>query len=308
MIFYSTADCLYYITLYSCLSRKYRIRTYAFSLMPNHTHSQQEASGRKCFIAFNQDLQAQFTRGYNRQHKRSGELFQSPFGSVPKTGEKSIRSNLSYINNNGATGKLSKGVLDYRWNLMAYYDSGHPFSEKIRLREVSQRMRQAIRYVDRMRNKNKPLDHKAQKMLFKGLNGEERKQLVDYIIVKYHFLDYTCLIRCFGSVERALAGMDANTGSEYDFKEEWEDYSEYRKMIDVTSKAGFDMETVNFEKYPESSGQHIQDQEAVFRLISLLSTVTRDRKKISRFLHLKNNPGTPQLKREQVTPQLKENR
>lgn len=223
MVFYSIADCLFYITLYSCLSRKYHIRTNAFSLMPNHTHSQQVVVSRQVFTAFNQELLSLFTRGYNIQHGRSGELFQKPFGSAPKIGGKSIKNNLSYINNNGAAGKLSKGVLDYRWNLMAYYDTDYPFSEKIVLNQASKRMRWAMRYVLELHGKNRPLDYRIQAMLFKGLNAKERKQLIDFIVVQYNFLDYSAITKHFGSFERALTAMDANTGSEYDIIEEWEE-------------------------------------------------------------------------------------
>lgn len=223
MVFYSIADCLFYITLYSCLSRKYHIRTNAFSLMPNHMHSQQVVVSRQVFTAFNQELLSLFTRGYNIQHGRSGELFQKPFGSAPKIGGKSIKNNLSYINNNGAAGKLSKGVLDYRWNLMAYYDTDYPFSEKIVLNQASKRMRWAMRYVLELHGKNRPLDYRIQAMLFKGLNAKERKQLIDFIVVQYNFLDYSAITKHFGSFERALIAMDANTGSEYDIIEEWEE-------------------------------------------------------------------------------------
>jgi len=277
MIFYSTADCIYYFTLYSCLSRKYHIRTNAFSIMPNHTHSQQEAESRKVFIAFNQEMNSTFTRGYNQQHKRKGELFLNPFGSVPKMGAKSIKNNLSYINNNGAAGRLSKGVIDYRWNLMAYHGSDHPYSEHITLRNASKRMRWAVQYVDSLRKKGKAIDYKTQGILFKGLNHKERRQLLDYIIVRYNFLDYDSVLRYFGSFEDALRAMDANTGSEYDITEEWEDYSEYRKMIETANKAGFDMEKCNFRSL---------DQDKLFELILLLSNVTADRKKICRFLHM----------------------
>ncbi|MBR5431666.1 MAG: hypothetical protein IK119_04710, partial [Bacteroidales bacterium] len=277
MVFYSTADCIYYITLYSCLSRKYNIRTNAFSIMPNHTHSQQEAESSKAFIAFNQELNSTFTRGYNQQHKRKGVLFMKPFGSVPKMGAKYIKNNLSYINNNGAEGNLSKGVLDYRWNLMAYYGSDHPFSEHITLRNASKRMRWAVKYVDSLRKKEKPIDYKTQEILFKGLNRKERKQLQDYIIVQYNFLDYNSVIRHFGSFEDALMGMDANTGSEYDIAEEWEDYSEYRKMIETAYKAGYDMDNCNFR---------LLEKDKLFDLILLLSRITGDKKKIHRFLQM----------------------
>ena len=277
MIFYSTADCIYYITLYSCLSRKHHIRTDAFSIMPNHTHSQQRAKSRKEFIVFNQEMQSTFTKGYNTRHNRSGKLFEKPFGSVPKTGEKYIRNNLSYINNNGAAGRLSKGVLDYRWNLMAYFGSGHPFSEEIVLNRASRRLKWALGYVKKARNDNKPLDYRIQDMLFKGLNRKEYKQLLDYIIAQYNFLDYSSILRHYGSFESALIAMDANTGSEHDMKEDWEDFSEYRDMMERSRKAGYAMETVNFE---------LMDKEELFNLVILLSGVTKDKAKIARFLHL----------------------
>lgn len=277
MVFYSIADCLFYITLYSCLSRKYHIRTNAFSLMPNHTHSQQVVVSRQVFTAFNQELLSLFTRGYNIQHGRSGELFQKPFGSAPKIGGKSIKNNLSYINNNGAAGKLSKGVLDYRWNLMAYYDTDYPFSEKIVLNQASKRMRWAMRYVLELHGKNRPLDYQIQAMLFKGLNAKERKQLIDFIVVQYNFLDYSAITKHFGSFERALIAMDANTGSEYDIIEEWEDYSVFRTMTETVSKAGFNMETINFRSMERNS---------LHRIIRLLRRVTRDKKIIRQFLHL----------------------
>lgn len=277
MVFYSIADCLFYITLYSCLSRKYHIRTNAFSLMPNHTHSQQVVVSRQVFIAFNQELLSLFTRGYNIQHGRSGELFQKPFGSAPKIGGKSIKNNLSYINNNGAAGKLSKGVLDYRWNLMAYYGSDHPFSERIVLNQASRRMKWAIKYVDRLYKEGKPLDYRIQDMLFKGLNRKEKRQLTDYIISRYKFLDYSSLNTYYGTFENALFAMDANTGSEHDIKEEWEDFSEYRSMIEVCRKAGHNMESINFK---------LMKKEELFGLVILLSSVTKDKRKIFRFLHM----------------------
>ena len=111
--------------------------------------------------------------------------------------------------------------MDYRWNLMAYFASGHPFSDRIVLNKASQRLRQALRYVDKMREDDKPLDYRIQKMLFKGLNRKESKQLLDHIIAKYNFLDYSTILKYYGSFEKTLLAMDANTGSEHDLKEEW---------------------------------------------------------------------------------------
>lgn len=277
IIFYSIADCVFCITLYSCLSRKHRITIGAFSIMPNHIHSQQNAPSRKSFIAFNREFLILFSQGYNKQHKRCGKLFQTPFGSAPKMVEKTIKSNLSYINNNAPAGRLSEGVLDYRWNLMAYYFSSHPFSEPIVLNRASHKMREAIRFVDRCRQENKPLDYRLQSMLFKGLRSKERKQLLDYIVAKYNFLDYNSILQHYQSMEDALMAMDANTGSEHDIKEDWEDYSVYKTMIEKASNSGINMETINFETLGKDD---------LFNLVKVLSEATSEKRKIFRFLHL----------------------
>ena len=78
VVFYTTADCICYVTLYSVLSAKYGIRTYSFSLMPNHIHSLQEAQTKKTFVSFNYEMSKEFAKRYNAWHKREGPLFESP--------------------------------------------------------------------------------------------------------------------------------------------------------------------------------------------------------------------------------------
>ena len=247
IIFYCIQDCIYYVTLYTCLAEKHRITTSAFSLMPNHSHSQQNPLSHKSFSAFNGEFSSTFTRGYNRRHNRSGELFDNPFGSAPKTTGKLIKSNLSYICNNGAEGKLSKGVLDYHWNLMAYYHNPAPFSKKIRKDLVSKRLRDAVKMVDYLRKAGKPIGYNTQDILFKKLDKREKKQLVDYILHIYNPLDYKGIESAFGSFAKALAGMEANCGSEYDIKEDWDDYSVYSKLGSAAARKGLDLQKVNFE-------------------------------------------------------------
>ena len=49
ILFYSTSDCLFYTTLYCCLARRYKICTRAFSIMPNHIHSNEQSPDKKAF-------------------------------------------------------------------------------------------------------------------------------------------------------------------------------------------------------------------------------------------------------------------
>ena len=121
------------------------------------------------------------------------------------------------------------------------------------------------------------MDYRIQDLLFKGLNRKEKRQLTDYIISRYKFLDYSSLNTYYGTFENALFAMDANTGSEHDIKEDWEDFSEYRSMIEVCRQAGYNMESINFK---------LMKKEELFGLVILLSSITKDKRKIFRFLHL----------------------
>ena len=277
IVFYSLNDCIYYITLYTCLAEKYDITTTAFSLMPNHTHSQQYARNNDSFIAFNQEFASTYTREYNIRHERSGPLFDSPFGRAPKVTGKLIKNNLSYICNNGAEGRLSKGVLDYRWNMMAYFFSKSPFSTPIRRDRISKRLRDSVRMVDYLRQRRRPIGYGTQVLLFGKLNKEEKKQIIDYILFKYNPIDYNGIKSAFGSVEKALEGMEANCGTEYDIKEDWDDYSVYSELGEAALKKGIDLNKVNFEK------------KEPFELLRLRQYLKRSKratdKQIDKFLH-----------------------
>ena len=278
VIFYCIQDCIYYVTLYTCLAEKHCIITTAFTLMPNHSHAQQYAIGPKSFIAFNRDLSSTFTRGYNKWHNRRGVLFDNPFGSAPKTTGKTIKSNLSYICNNGAEGKLAKGVLDYRWNMMAYFRNPAPYSERIRKDKISKRLRDAVYLIDYYRKTCKPLGYNAQSLIFKRLDNKERQQAIDYILYMYNPLDYDGITTAFGSFGKAIAGMEANCGSEYDLKEDWDDYSVYPRLCSEVAKKGMDLQRINFEKMDTAQLEKIK---ASLRL----ATQATD-KQLDKFLHI----------------------
>lgn len=247
IVFYCIQDCIYFLTLYTVLAEKHGMTTSAFTIMPNHCHAQQNPVSRGSFTAFNSDLSATYTRGYNEWHGRHGKLFDNPFGSSSKPTGKLIKSNLSYICNNGAEGRLSKGILDYRWNMMAYFNNPAPFSERIRRDRISKRLMDAIKMVDYFRAAGRPLGYRTQETIFRKLDKEERKQLTDYILFRYNPVDYSGIELMFGSVSKALEGMEANCGAEHDIKEDWDDYSVYTRIGSAARKKGIRLERVNFE-------------------------------------------------------------
>lgn len=277
IIFYCLEDCIFYVTLYFCLSRKHGLVTYAFSLMPNHTHSQQIAPTREAFIAFNRDLLGSFARGYNRQHGRHGPLFDTPYGSAPKPVGKMIKSNISYICNNGAEGRLSEGILDYRWNLVAYCKESYPFSDRVSTRTSSRRFMRARKLVRICRKACIPLGYKLQETVYEGLDHREKMQIVDYILSEYNVLDQEGMILSFGSIDKAITAMEANCGSEHDLKEDWDDYSVYRRIGMFVKGKGMDLRTVNFERM---EGKDLHNLRKALRV-----TVGASDRQLDKYLH-----------------------
>ena len=290
IVFYSEDDCLFYLTLYSCLARKYKIRTLAFSIMPNHCHSDEKADCKRHFLAFHDDLNAQFASGYNRKHNRSGSLWESPFGYAAKTVGKKIRDNLCYIVNNHVVGKLSDDILSYRWNLLPYYRDDHPFSEKIVLSRASRPMRRAVDRVKYFRAHNLPLDYVRQKWVFQELDKKERNQIIDFIISRYNCLDFDAMLRFYGkSFEQACTTFRANSGNEHDIPEDYEDYRVYVQMMQLVRKRGVDLKTCNFE---------IEEPYVIREWMSLFREFGFQDRQINRFLHRKK-ADTTKSKRQQ---------
>ena len=85
-------------------------------------------------------------------------------------------------------------------------------------------------------------------MLFQGLNTKETAQLTDRIISMHNCLDYNRIAKYYnGSIENAVLAISANSGTEYDIKEDSEDYSLYRTMTKIALKQGVDLKQCNFE-------------------------------------------------------------
>lgn len=271
-IFYNVMDSVYFITLYCCRAPKYGIRTSAFSLMPNHIHSQQFARSRKSFILFNQEMLAEFATGYNKWHKHTGRLFDT-FGSVPKHVGKTIRNNIAYINNNGPVGRLAPDVLGYKWNLLACFKIKEECNGT-----ASKHYKRSLKAVDYYRNHHLPLSYELQERLYRHLSADEKNDLVDYILCKYNVVDLSLMVQYYDSFETAIIAMDANSGSEPEMREDWDDYSVYREMLRTVSAKGYDTRHINFETL--SPGE-------LADLAGELSTIPKATfRQVRRFLHL----------------------
>lgn len=231
-IFYEREDYIYFLTLLACLARKYGVQISGVTVMFNHVHELASFQSKKIMSVFESVLECTFAREYNVWHNRTGQLFNHPFGNAPKYIGKNIKSAYAYVANNPVVGNICKNVLEYRWNLLAYYNNPNPYSKKIILRKCRRSMKNSVKIVDDYAEHNTPLTYSVQRRIFKKLNEEEIEQITDYIITKYNIVDYEEINKHFGSFDRALSAFEVNTGSEYEIKEDWEDYSLYDKMLE----------------------------------------------------------------------------
>lgn len=277
VMFYSVQDCLFYITLYSCMANQYDIACAGMCLMPNHTHSLETAPSEDRLQLFHQELNSMYARIFNSYHRRTGPLFYRSFNYAPKTVGKKIRDCLSYIINNPVVGNLAEYIMDYRWNMAAYYRQDYPFSKRIDFHKAPLKIRVAANLIRQLKKQNRPITYQVQNTIFSSLNKDEVNQLIDFILMTYNPVEKDITSRCYGSIDNALMVMRANSGSEYDIPEDYEDYSIYRKMTRQMVQSGFRVERCDFLNFPETERR---------KLIPILVGIGASQRQAENYLHL----------------------
>lgn len=217
-IFKNSLDAIYFISVFHRYSLIHKIETIAFCLMVNHLHVLSRAEDAQRLDDFVRDYSSTFARGYNEFYNRRGHLFQRPYGSAPKPGSKSLRTCISYINNNPVEAGKEQYMEKYIWNLFAYADSGFPFSEELVLRKSSKALRKSVAEAELRMRDNAVLPQMFLKNIFERLCEKEKMQLRDYILKRYSPVDYGQLKSVFGNIEEAKHAMLSFIGREYDLK------------------------------------------------------------------------------------------
>lgn len=278
-IFYTLYDFLAYITRLSVNARKHGITVLLICPMFDHIHILTLQKTLEQLCRFVGRTTSEFVLDYNKDCGRKGPLFNPRFGSSAKRIDKDKRTCIAYLANNAPEKKLVARCEDYRWNLIAYAASDHPYSEKIVLREASRQLRSNLKQVDNCLGRQEPLGYKHLKRMFRGLSRKEREQLTDYILSRYSPVDYELLIRFYGSYRNMLLAINANNGHEYDIKEEYnvDSHEAYKEMLRRLSALGGEIKdviTMPFEKKIALAGE-------------LLSGTSATLEQVRKFLHLK---------------------
>ena len=277
VLFYRTEDYLFLYTLFSILARRYGLQVEAFCIMFNHIHACLKAPSEDVMRSFCRDLSSLFTIGFNKEYNRQGKLLML-CGYAAKASGKALRSCLVYIANNPSTGRIVEKAIEYKWNLLGYFLSNFPFSERLVKREARFEMRKTLAIVDGCFSRGRFLNYTILNRVFAKLKNEEKQQMVDYIIVKYFFIDRNGFLSHFNGIEKTLVAIESSSGSEHDFYEPWEDYSVYLTMLKKTKDSGLDYKRFRFHEMPR------KDLILLKMRLSMINGATN--KHVARFLHL----------------------
>ncbi len=280
LLFYNVTDCLVLFTTICTCARRYHVNVLAISFMPDHIHGSYVAGSLQDLSGFVGDYTSKYARAFNEEFHRNGPLFDGPFGSAPKTTAKAVRTNLIYVYNNPVERRIVRQAENFKWNFLAYAESRNPFSKQIVKRRASGNLKRDMSMIDRMHANNRPLPYKLLKRMFSKLHGEERDQLIDYIIATYSVIDFHAVLQLFGSYEKLLTAVHSTTGSEYDIHEEYTGYSDgwYSVMTRIMLATG------KFKDIHEVIALPFEKKKELFRLLRA-KTDTASRQ-IEKFLHL----------------------
>lgn len=238
-VFYDLCDYLTYYTIFSTIAMKYDVVVWGLCLMIDHIHILVSAPDKETLSNFVSNVTSVFVRQYNADVGRKGPLFEERFGSAPKMDEKRLRSAIIYLANNPVEKRLCGKAEEYRWNFIAYMGSDNPFSDKLIKRTSRSKLKKALAVVDWYRNQKKYLTYGILHESMLDLTPSERRQLTDYIIMRYNVIAYDKLLKIFDSYEQLLVAVHSTTGSEYDLTECIDKLpdSVYRDMIICLQKS-----------------------------------------------------------------------
>lgn len=241
ILFYSVEDRLVFYTIFTVMAWRYGIIVLALALMYNHFHTIIRSPSFKTMSLFVGTVTSTYVKAFNRDSGHKGPLFEKAFGSAPKSAEKKIRTCISYCYNNSVEKKLYFRAEDDRWNLLAYIGTDHPFSEPIIKEKASKHLRRALNEVDAHVRDHAYLRYACLRRLFKNLSAKEKEQLIDYILSRFLPIDTESLLSFYKDFDSMVLAINANTGSEYEIKEEYRNDSDqaYSQMLEIVAYSSF---------------------------------------------------------------------
>lgn len=238
LIFYSIRDFLVYFTVFCTVATRLKVQVLGLTLMYDHIHELLCCPSLTLLRRFEQDVNAIYAKMWNEEAGVEGVFFDG-FGYAQKRDEKHRRNNVAYLANNPVERRQCSRVEAYRWNFIAYAVSKTPYSHPIRLHCGSRALDKAMVRVRLLHQKGHWLTYPVIKELVQKLPKRELPCFIDFVISTYNTIDYNAVIQLYGTYEKMLLAINANTGNEHDIREMFVGYSDavYQKMIRHIVKA-----------------------------------------------------------------------
>lgn len=281
LVFYSVSDYLVFFTIYCTVARRLGVKVLALCPMVDHTHNVVVVRSEPMLSHFVQQYTHLFSREWNASRGRKGPLFKHRYMSSVKLGNKQVKTTINYNNNNPVERKLVKKAEEYRWNFLRYAREAHPFSDPIRLAKKSEQFRNILKEVKRIHAGDGHLRYCQLERWKKNLKPGEMQQLADYVIRLWNVIDYDETISYYGDFEAMLRSFHDNTGSDYEIKEDRNNYSDavYQECTRLLLREGL---IIHPSEIPSLPPERKRD------LAELLHYRTNARERqIEKYLHIK---------------------
>lgn len=226
LVFYSIRDYLVFFTVVCTMAERLDVTVLALCPMPDHLHGSYRVRSYGQLGKFVQMYSRVFSREWNGIHARKGFLFHHSFGSAPKVGNKKVRTHINYVYNNPVERKMVKKAEEYRWNFLAYARCRNPFSKPVSSSKISRPLRAALQEAKLCRERGQWLHYGQLDRWMKKLSAAEVQLLTDTVIGLWNVIEYEDAISYYGSYEAMVRSFHDNTGSEYDIREDSDNYSD----------------------------------------------------------------------------------
>ena len=238
-IFYCIEDFIVFYTIVGVYASKFKIILIALCQMIDHTHLLASCDSLEQMSRFISAYTSRFVREFNQFTGRKGPLFKKAYGSAVKLEAKKIRSAIAYLFNNPVEKKICTAAEDYKWSFLTFYD---PERKPINIATgCSANLRKAIKRVTSCFNNGNYIGYVFLGKLFKDLNNEEKKTVIEYIIELYFPFAVKETVHYYKSYEDMITAINSNTGSEYEIKEKHYGKTDvpYREIIACLKEMGF---------------------------------------------------------------------
>jgi REP element-mobilizing transposase RayT len=262
-IFYCIEDFIVFYTIVAVYARKFKIIMIGLCQMIDHTHLLASCSSLGQLSRFISAYTSRFVREFNQFTGRKGPLFKKAYGSAVKMESKKIRSAIAYLFNNPVEKKICTAAEDYKWSYLTLYD---PERKPIDIAAgCSKNLRKSIKRITGCFNNGNYIGYVFLGKLFKDLNNEEKKTVVEYIMELYFPFAVKETLDYYKSYEDMITAINSNTGSEYEIKEKHYGKTDvpYREIIACLKEMGISdvrsVLTMNiFQKH--GLGAHLKKQ------------------------------------------------